>query len=488
MFGQEGEELNNWRKQNGPIYAEELKKQIEEKNRKKLGSNLPQPTFMDAKPVNKLLPEPERRSLIDFHPRPPILPSSYDPPSQNNQFNYDRIVSYEIPSRIKPCEDNIAILSTKLETMMSSYQENISSLKDRVNQLENTVTSSNQMINSMNDYFKSINNDIQQKVNNSVSNVDSQNNKLNILESKVSKIEEALVVANQKTSLIESQVGESISKLNNSLQQFDAADQSAHSTLFQIIHNLQQKMATAIKDLQNAFQNLQPAVENNILTLEKETKEALAKVRSENNSQIDQIRNEINIQTKETANAFGTFQDDVVQTIQTLSQSINLRTNAILSAINQNSDGKSPQKTPIVIYEPNIRSPAITPQNEKDKEDIQSIIKETVDKLEVKLKDEISAYVISTTNRNNQESPFKSPPISSPRRIGKSLTPNNDQYVSEYEEEEEEEDNTDNPVNADQINGEFKPRPPNEQHYIRVRVKKRRKRKIIRDPNENPPS
>lgn len=548
MFGQEGEELNNWRKQNGPIYAEELKRQIEEKNRKKIGLNSPAPTFMDPKPVQKLLPEPERIIQPSIIAAPSVA-ASYDP-QLPSKYNYDRIVSIEIPSRIKPCEDKIATVSTKLDTWITSYQDNFSSLKDRVSEIQSTVSSSTQMVNGMNEYFKSITSELSQKVIQSASIIENQNAKIASLEAKVSKMEEAVVFANQKSALLETQVSDSISKLNSSMQQMDAADQSAHSTLFQIIHNLQQKMANAVKDLQAGITSIQPTFNANLSSLAKETKEALEQVRNENNSQIEDMRKNINAQSKESANAFGAFQDEVVQTIQALSNSVNLKINSILSTMTdiaaaQPSDAQQNEKMQKIL-ETAAQSIANPPQEQISKEEIKSIVKESVDKYGIKLKDEIGSYLNATgsvindyqsritnlemalknmqpktdnndisdqigdmekqyenwqnriyehlsemtvgyddkidklTKNQKRVTLFVKSEILKMQEMIKARDPQinvNIEENSEYEEEELFEEPQD---------GEFKPTPPHEPHYIRVRIKKRKKHE--KNPLENPPT
>ncbi|EAY00041.1 hypothetical protein TVAG_345890 [Trichomonas vaginalis G3] len=361
FFGQEGERLEQKRAEQRSQYAADLKRQIEEQGKPSVlrqnGQNsvsspyrviddsppknyqsFATKTFMDDDPraqsprrhVNER-EEPDN----SYYSQPPSYQSSN---SQNNQASIDRILNYELPMKLKPLEDAITNLNTKLNRSNANSNDLFSTIRDKISELQMNMTKLSQKTEENTLKIKYLSSEMSErnhKYQEAISS--SQNNQIN--NNNVSAMEEDIIALTKWQTNIEQSINSSIEQINRMILDVSQKSYDSDLHIMQQMENMNKqtaytfgKVSTCISSIQDSIISMNNDINqlNNAVNLSSTDLKNRVQTYFVNNSQaLDIIQSEF-IQTSSNMHDF------ISQQLKSLEEALCGEVNARKSAISNN--------------------------------------------------------------------------------------------------------------------------------------------------------
>jgi len=341
MFGQESEALERMRAQKQSQYAMDLRKQIEDqqkdyRNNIKAGAN----QILGVPPVRIADPQIERQNI----PKNPVMNSSrsappryqynpnemmprqeqyvpsIEPSLQQFQYNIDRLLSVEIPSRIKPCEDSIDNMNGKLERHIASSRDNMLALRDKITEVTFTLNNLTQRMNDNNDKVREALLSYNQEQNRLRESIDSLNNKFSIMESKVSTIDETVKTMSQKQKSLERAVTEQLDSVSQTMGVITKSYESGDHHIMNQMEMLSRSTSATFLQVNQSLQSFSKSLS----VLASDARNSFSLIRNELDDNLNNIQKQIDQNVTDTSQSFTILQEEVIQTISSITNHVEL--------------------------------------------------------------------------------------------------------------------------------------------------------------------
>lgn len=364
MFGQGSEAVEKFRAQQKAQYAADLKRQIEEQAKQNVRQSVAQQMIQNQKPPcrqiqilqkNRLgafphdemkeipLPKIQETYVQDPEPastrRQPESPPKceipqYNPPNndialQNLQFTVDRIISIDLPNRIKPCEDAISNINMKVERSITSNNEQIQNLRDKFSEITISINNISRRLAENSDKIRFAISEVQQDNQRLRDSLSMTNNRVQNLEGYMGKLEESFNTISMRQGMLEQSVAQSVGKLQQIVTGLSTSTQAGDQHLMTQIESLNKQTVTALLQANSNIQQLSESINS----LTENVKQSFSVVRKEFDDRLIDMTQKTQNATLENAQAFQTLQEEVVETFNSLKDVVEQSNRATEAAI-----------------------------------------------------------------------------------------------------------------------------------------------------------
>ena len=373
MWGAEGEELQKVRAQQKSQYAADLKKQMEEHTRNsQIRTNAAQqiigkpklrqldylsrnsqisPESEYSRNVQQTYQETENMSprrynqQMDYSQQQQQQQMQYQPQMQpykqqqhdngmsasyqQLQYKIDNIMNYEIPARIKPCEDSIASLNAKIDRQLTANTDMVMAMRDKFQELQMNINSLSQRVADNSDKLRITSQDFAAETQKLREQIMSTQSRVAQFDSVMRQIDDQLKGISQRQNIIEQTLNDSLGQMNEAISNVSRTSEMGDQHIMQQVEVLSKQ---TISTFGQANQNIQ-ALSDSITTLSNDVRQSFAVVRSEFDTSIEEISKKAEQMTADSANVFQTMQDEVIQTFNSIHSLIDSTTKSFEEAL-----------------------------------------------------------------------------------------------------------------------------------------------------------
>lgn len=326
MFGREGEQLENLRRQRRAQYATDLQQQMGDRS-----------TFRSSGAQQIVgFRQPDQRqsqSLMATSGYSDMQQGSHDGGNQKMEFLMERMLAFELPLKMKPIQDSINGLTSKIENISNSNQMAISSMKDKVTEINFNINSINEKAAENKEKVQHMINDLYQNTQRTRDFAENTASRVAALESRFAQLEDMLRAMSDKQQQFEQNITDQLNKLNAGLQ--TTAQTSAEND-----HKLATQMESLNRETQATFgamgrqiQTVSAVMTDAMNQLATSTRDSLDIIRSDNDDAIANIERQLEQATSDTAQALNQLERDVIDTFSTTMGLVNSSHAALESAI-----------------------------------------------------------------------------------------------------------------------------------------------------------
>lgn len=327
MFGREGEQLEKLRIQRSQQYAADLQQQIESQNQ----STFRRTAANQILNTNNSITSP-RRSSDQYNVRylPQVPPREQYPINQNTnyptpsydfnsdsfeqkvKFMIDRALATEIPLKTKRYDEMINSMSSKVDSVVSSNQNSLSTIREKINEITLTMNSINQKTADNNERIA---HDINTLKQDTQKGIESINSRLSNLESTISQFSEVLSNITQRHHQFESLIGEQILQLSATINATLKISSDRDQQIMQQVEGLNRQAITTFTQMGQQIQSVSDTVNTSITSLAMETKNGIELLRMETDQMISNIEKEAEANNQAFSESLKSLQNEIVSTV-----------------------------------------------------------------------------------------------------------------------------------------------------------------------------
>lgn len=375
MWGRESEQLENQRRQKRIQYAADLQQQMTERSGlSTFRSSAVQQIVGIRQSDEPRTPEPQYAESAR---------SSYEMGNQKMQYMMDRMFAIEFPLRIKPCQDAISNLTSKLDAITNSNQMLIGSMKDKITEITYSI-------NSINDKAAENNEKIQQMI----SQLHHENAKtrdfaehtaaqVGSLENRFNQLEEHLKAISHRQQQFEQSVADQMMRINQNITTVNQAATENGQTLAAQMESLNRQTQATFGMMGQQIQSVSAIMSDSIAQLAASTRDGLDIVRNDQTEMIAALERQIEQSTSETATTITMLENELAKTAaSTVNMVTNISAAVETAIIAENAIRKKNDQSILDSY--NAFASTITGQlatNTKAIEKIEAEVKTRVEQL-----------------------------------------------------------------------------------------------------------
>jgi ABC-type transporter Mla subunit MlaD len=248
---------------------------------------------------------------------PSRAPDDHKFKSQINDIRYtlDRLITVDIPMRVKPCEDAISNLISKVDQSSNSNREVIQALRDKYSELAMSFNGVQQKMTDQNDRSRHALSEIRAEM---TKLGDSCVARVNQSDSRLSQLEENMRSLMQRQQKFEDHVHEQISQISSVFATFHNNSTAAHQHIMGQLESMNRQTVSTFTQMSQSMQQTTNAVQESLAGFSKEIRESFAVIRSETDAEIERLNQQFEGATAQIDTVFTAFQGEVVSTFSAL--------------------------------------------------------------------------------------------------------------------------------------------------------------------------
>lgn len=342
-FGQEGERLEQKRAEQRSQYAAELKRQIEEQGKpsvlrqnahnvisqqyrvtddepQRQVTNYATKTFNDDD-IRAQSPRRHQNDRYNDNDSPSPSPTSYQPNiNQISQNIIDRILNYELPMRLKPLEDAVSNVNTKLNRSNANANDLFSTIRDKISDLTMNYTNLSQKTEENALKIKYINSELSEKGQKYQESLKANQNAPNM-----SGIEEDVIALTKWKTNMEQSLNSSIEQINRMISDLSQNSYKSDQHIMQQIEGMNNQNAFTFGKVSTCINSIQDTIS--------EIQKNINIINNNCSVSIDKINKKVDSFAENCANSNHAFQNEISQTISSMHDYINKQVASLEEAL-----------------------------------------------------------------------------------------------------------------------------------------------------------
>lgn len=233
------------------------------------------------------------------------------------QNSVDRIITVDIPMRVKPQEEAISALFTKVDQIGTQNKDAIQSVREKVTDLSFNVNNLTQKTNDQGEKIRNAIMEMKGDASRARDVCDAMTGKMGQLEARIAQVEDLVRSLVTRQQQIEQNMNEQYSQMSNALQTVQKNVNSANRHVMGQIEQLNRETVASVTRMNQALQDTGVAFNESISALAREAKDSFNIVRSECDEEIEALKQQLDSSTDEINQSFTALQSEVVQTFST---------------------------------------------------------------------------------------------------------------------------------------------------------------------------
>jgi hypothetical protein len=264
---------------------------------------------------------------------PPIteVQTSYETSPQQIQFYIERQLAVDLPSRIRPCQDAIDSLSSKIDSISNSIQISLGGIREKISEFSSNASSLSDTVadnRERTEYLvTSLQRDTAQLKDLSQTSVA----RIQTLESRCAQLEESVRTISQRQSQFEDFAAEQVSKLNANVSLLNRQSIESDRAVLNPVELFNRATQDTFAHFGSQIQALSSVANDGVSELARSTRTALELLRTEHDSDIERIDRQIESSTIETTAAVNQIETDMVGTFRSVIGILGAMENAIIT-------------------------------------------------------------------------------------------------------------------------------------------------------------
>ncbi|OHT17627.1 hypothetical protein TRFO_00895 [Tritrichomonas foetus] len=260
--------------------------------------------------------------------------SNYNPKVQAQiqslQNSIDRIMTVEIPMRVKPNEEAISNLSSKLESLANQNRETSQSIRDKLTELTFNYNTVNQKSADHSERLRSTVSDLRNEV--SRSN-DATNSHLTQVDSRLDQLEASIRSIAAKQQQIEQALADQNAILTNAISTVQKNANIADNNIMSQLETLNKETISTFSQVNQTLQATTAGLNESIASLANDARESFKIIRNEHETDVVLMKQQLETTTSDISQSFSALQNEVVQTFSTFRGILNDNVNSVQDAL-----------------------------------------------------------------------------------------------------------------------------------------------------------
>ena len=414
MWGAEGERIEQQRLASRTQYAADLQKQIEEQYGRRDNSFRESPT----KQVTQRPPEPQQQTFatpgpdysaemsVDMRQNSgwAVLPkrdtnAKLEVKVKELQNTVDRIITVDLPMRVKPQEEAISALFSKVDQIGNQSRDAVQSVREKMAELSLNVNNLTQKTSDQNEKIRNAVIEMKGDASRARDVCDSITGKMGQFEARLAQVEDLVRGLVSRQQQIEQNMNEQYSQMSNAIATVQKNANSANRHMMSQIEQVNREAIASVGRMNQALQDTGMAFNESLAALAREAKDSFNIVRSECDDELAALKQQLDSTTDEISQSFTALQSEVVQTFSTfkgiLESDMQTLEHSLAQEIHTRKENdqrlEDAQKTLLVGV--NTQLTGVSANVTRIEKDIQSRVEVTCNTYFEKWKGDLSAYL-----------------------------------------------------------------------------------------------
>ncbi|KAK8897213.1 hypothetical protein M9Y10_015148 [Tritrichomonas musculus] len=320
---------------------------------------------------------------------------------QSLKSSIERIMSVEIPMRMKSSDEAISSLNSKLENALQLSRDSNQAFRDKLAELSFNYNQVNQ---KYLDHSEKLRSAVSELRNDFSRNNETSNSRFASIESRLDSIESSIRSISNKQQQIERSLAEQNSALTNAISSAEKNANISDQNIMNQLETLNRETISTFSQVNQAIESSTVGLNESITSLAKDVRESFKIIRTETENEISQLKAQNENSFNEIGKNFSSFQTEVVSTFTTFREIMNSGLETLQDAYTTESKARndsdqilsSNQKDIVVKFTDQCDS------IQKTIEKVESSISPTVDQIcnsyFLKWKNELSTFINGTLN------------------------------------------------------------------------------------------
>lgn len=320
---------------------------------------------------------------------------------QSLKSSIERIMSVEIPMRMKSSDEAISSLNSKLENALQLSRDSNQAFRDKLAELSFNYNQVNQ---KYLDHSEKLRSAVSELRNDFSRNNETSNSRFASIESRLDSIESSIRSISNKQQQIERSLAEQNSALTNAISSAEKNANISDQNIMNQLETLNRETISTFSQVNQAIESSTVGLNESITLLAKDVRESFKIIRTETENEISQLKAQNENSFNEIGKNFSSFQTEVVSTFTTFREIMNSGLETLQDAYATESKARndsdqilsSNQKDIVVKFTDQCDS------IQKTIEKVESSISPTVDQIcnsyFLKWKNELSTFINGTLN------------------------------------------------------------------------------------------
>lgn len=238
----------------------------------------------------------------------------FDGGDQMLEFKVERILSVEVPLKVKPLQDSLSVLQVKVAKMDDLTSRAIGDIRSRITDIEYNIKAVADRSTAHKEESQRMMNELNQANARTRDFVKEAVTRLTALEGRFTIIEEELRSISQKQQHFEHKVAHQIMKINTNIDNVKRAANENVQGLATQVESLNRETQATFNSMGRQIGNVSSVMADSINQLSSTTRESLQILRSDNDEILAKIERQIEQSTAETAQAVHDLENEITQT------------------------------------------------------------------------------------------------------------------------------------------------------------------------------
>ena len=230
------------------------------------------------------------------------------------EFKVERILSVEVPLKVKPLQDTLSVLQVKVAKMDDLTSRVIGDIRSRVTDIEYNIKAVADRSTAHREETQRMMNELNQANARTRDFVKEAITRLTALEGRFTIIEEELRNISQKQQHFEHKVAHQIMKINTNIDHVKRTANENVQGLATQVESLNRETQATFNSVGRQISNVSSVMADSINQLSSTTRESLQILRSDNDEILARIERQIEQSTAETAQAVHDLENEIAQT------------------------------------------------------------------------------------------------------------------------------------------------------------------------------
>ncbi|OHT04670.1 hypothetical protein TRFO_27744 [Tritrichomonas foetus] len=312
----------------------------------------------------------------------------------------ERLISVDIPARLKPNEEAISNLYSKFESSQSSNHDSIQSLKDRISELSLNFNTTTQKAADHSEKIEASLNKVKSDVSTGNEMI---SNAMNQFDSKISQIESSIKILSNKQQQLEQFIRDQVSQLSNSISEVQRTSNQRDQILSSQVESLNQQTIETFSNVNESIEKVSSSFNESISSLANDARESFNIIRTEHEEDIENLNMQLEKATTQINESFETLQKEVVSTFMTIQGTMKENNTKFQESLTKEVQNREFHDQRIVELQNNLAT-SFTLKNNEMKSHIDKIDQSVNEKIEKSCiyffnqwKSELAVFVNETT-------------------------------------------------------------------------------------------